>query len=343
MACVLHISKMLERLFLSCLNVTSSPHFNHLQSAYCKFHSTESALLHTFDSIYRLADQSKPLFLVSLDLSAAFDTIDHSTLLNRLSTSFFVHGSALAWLTSYLSDRSQTIRIGSAASGPSKCQSGVPPGSVLGPILFSLYISPLGHIISSFNISHQHYADDSQLYISLVADSIRASLDRLETCLSAVRSWLCTNGLCLNPDKSDSIILGTHQRLCTFPAIPAFKIAGIDINISNEITSLGVVMDPKLTLDSHISAICKSCYYHLRSLHHIRRSLTQGHGYFSCSSYCAVSSWLLQLFALWHLCFQYQQTSACAEPCCETCPQWLAFTFTHSTFEITLVSRPFPH
>ena len=90
-----------------------------------------------------------------------------------------------------------------------------------------------------------------------------------------MRSWLCTNGLCLNPDKSDSIILGTHQRLRTFPAIPAVKIADTDINISNEITSLGVIMDSKLTLDSHISAICKSCYYHLRSLHHIRRSLTQ--------------------------------------------------------------------
>ena len=90
-----------------------------------------------------------------------------------------------------------------------------------------------------------------------------------------MRSWLCINGLCLNPDKSDSIILGTHQHLRTFPAILAVKIADIDINISNEITSLGVIMDSKLTLDSHISAICKSCYYHLRSLRHIRRSLTQ--------------------------------------------------------------------
>ena len=87
-----------------------------------------------------------------------------------------------------------------------------------------------------------------------------------------MRSWLCTNGLCL---KSDLIILVTHQRLCTFPAIPAVKIADIDIKISNKITSLGVIMDSKLPLDSHISAICKCCYYHSRSLRHIRRSLTQ--------------------------------------------------------------------
>ena len=200
-----NISKILERLFLSRFypHVTSSPHFNRRQSAYRKFHSTESALLHTFDSIYRSADQSKPTFLLSLDLSAAFDTIDHSILLNRLSTSFGVHGSALAWLTSYLSDRSQTIRIGSAASGPSNCQSGVSLGSVLGLILF--FFSSLRHIISSLNISYQQYADDSQLYISLVVDSIRASLDRFETCLSAVRSWLCTNGLCLNTNKQIQI------------------------------------------------------------------------------------------------------------------------------------------
>ena len=71
----------------------------------------------------------------------------------------------------------------------------------------------------------------------------------------------------LNPDKFNSIILGTHERLCTFPAIPA--------NISNEINSLGVIMDSKLTFDSHISAMCKSCYYYLRSLRYIRQSLTQ--------------------------------------------------------------------
>ena len=96
-----------------------------------------------------------------------------------------------------------------------------------------------------------------------------------KACLSAVHSWLCTSGLCLNPDKFNSIILGTHEHLCTFPAIPAVKIAGIDTNISNKINSLGVIMDSELTLDSHISAICKSCYYYPRSLRYIRRSLTQ--------------------------------------------------------------------
>ena len=210
-----NISKIIERLFLSRFypHVTSSPNFNHLQSAYRPHHSTETALLQTFDDIFCSADRSQPTLLVSLDLSAAFDTIDHSTLLSRLSTSFGVSGAALAWLTSYLTNRTQTVRIGSVTSEPSICLSGVPQGSVLGPILLSLYISLIGQIVSDFGISHQQYADDAQLYISLKSATAGTSISNLETCLSTLHSWLCFNGLSLNPDKSEAILFGTHQRL----------------------------------------------------------------------------------------------------------------------------------
>ena len=108
-----NIFKMLERLFLSRLypHVTSSPNFNHLQSAYRPHHSTETALLQTFHSIFNSTDRSQPTLLVSLDLSAAFDTIDHSTLLSRLSISFGVNGTALAWLTSYLTNLKQSVLV----------------------------------------------------------------------------------------------------------------------------------------------------------------------------------------------------------------------------------------
>ena len=90
-------------------HVTCSPHFDPFQSAYRPYHSTETAFLHIFDNIYCSADSSQPTLLVSLDLSAAFDTIDLSVLLSRLSTSFGINGTALAWLSSYLLNRSQII------------------------------------------------------------------------------------------------------------------------------------------------------------------------------------------------------------------------------------------
>ena len=245
-----------------------------MQSAYRKSLSTETVLNHTFDRIYRSADQSQPTLLVSLDLSAAFDTIDHNILLSRLSTSFGISGTALTWLSSYLNNWYQIVRIGSASSDPSICHSGVPQGSVLGPLLSSLFISPIGQLVSDFGISHQQYADDAQLYIALKSSGTASAIEKLESCLTSLHCWLCHNGLCLNPDKSEAIIFGTHQRLRTFPVISSVYVAGTPIKLSEEITSLGVVMDSKLTFEKHVSSICKNSFYHLKSLRHIRPSLT---------------------------------------------------------------------
>ena len=146
-----NISKLLERLFLARFqpHVTSSPNFNLLQSSYCRFHSTETSLLNTFDQVYMAANASKPTLLVSLDFSAAFDTIDYPTLLSKLETGFGVSGSALNWMRSYLVDRVQCVVVGRAKSAATSLSTGVPQGSVLSPLLFSTFTSPVGHITSS--------------------------------------------------------------------------------------------------------------------------------------------------------------------------------------------------
>ena len=222
-------------------------------------------------------------FLVSLDLSAAFDIIDHSTFLSRLSTSFGVSSAALAWLKSYITNGTQTVRIGSVSSEPSICLSGVLQGSILETILFSLYIiSPISQIVSDLGISHQQYADDAQPYISLKSTTAddddellaRTSISHLETCLSTLHSWLCFNGLSVDPDKSEAILFSTHQRLRTFPATPSIHISDTEVELSDQITSLSVFMDSNLTFNAHIIVLCKACHFHLRSLWHIRRSLT---------------------------------------------------------------------
>ena len=271
-----NISKLLERLFLVRIqsHITSSPNFSQFQSAYRQHHSTESALLHTFNNIYTSADRSQPTLLMSLDLSAAFDTIDHSLLLNRLHCSFGISGTTLDWLTSYLTNRTQVVRLGQASSGVTTCTSGVPQGSVLGPLLFSIYTSPIAQIANNCNISIQQYADDTQLYITLSSSTINTSVSQLEHCLASVHNWFSQNGMCLNSSKSEAILLGTRQRLQSFPIISGISVASSTTPLSPKIKTLGVTIDQHLTLDNHVNTVCRNAHYHLRALRHIRSALT---------------------------------------------------------------------
>ena len=254
-------------------HVTTCSSFNPLQSAYRPGHSTETALLLTLNSIYKSADSGQATLLVSLDLSAAFDTIDHDLLISRLYNSFGISGPVLSWLKSYLNNRSQSVRVGSASSSSFTLSTGVPQGSVLGPVLFSIYISPISSVIAAHNLQHQQYADDTQLFISVSPTDSTLSVARLESCLSDLYCWLSHNGLCLNPSKSDAVLFGTQQRLRTFPPITSINIAGSIVNLSDTVTTLGVNLDRTLNLQQHVSNLCKSSYYHLRALRYIRASL----------------------------------------------------------------------
>ncbi len=127
-----------------------------------------------------------------LDLSAAFDTIDHTILLNRLDNYFGIRGSALAWFKSYLSDRHQFVAVNEEVSYQSQVQYGVPQGSILGPLLFTLYMLPLGDFIRKHGVRFHCYSDDTQLYISSRPDETY-QFAKLTEFIVDIKNWMTSN------------------------------------------------------------------------------------------------------------------------------------------------------
>ena len=163
------------------------------QSAYTKFNSTETTLLALHDHIIRAMSQQQATGLCLLDLSAAFDTIDHTIPLHRLKSWFGFTDTVLSWIQSYLSSRSFTVDINGIKSPPSKLLYGVPQGSVLGPPLFILYTTPLSLIISQPSVNHILYADDTQLFLSFSADTFSENILLLQNTITNISSWMASN------------------------------------------------------------------------------------------------------------------------------------------------------
>ena len=140
--------------------------------------------------------------LCLLDLFAAFDTLDHSILLHRLSTWFGIFSVSLQWFTSYLSPRTSTLGIPPHSSPSSHLTCGVPQGSVLGPVLLNIYTTPLSSPISVSSISHLLYTDDTQLFESFVPKNVSSAINNLQSTITHISSWMSSNYLNLNPSKS---------------------------------------------------------------------------------------------------------------------------------------------
>ena len=236
-----------------------------MQSAYRKFHSTETALLRVHNDI---SVSLHVTALTLLDLSAALDTIDHNTLTNRLAEWYGVSGMALAWFKPYFCGRHQKIKIDKSFSDSSLLGHGVPQGSVLGPLLFSLYTAPLSTIISSYGLSHHLYVDDTQIYISLTG----ATATVLQSCITGVSAWVAQSKLKLNPSKTEFLLIGSKSQREKF--INLFPLAVLDneMNPADSARNLGVFFDSGLNFCQHISQVSSSCFYHIRDLKRIRKS-----------------------------------------------------------------------
>src|SRR6218665_2472249 len=149
-------------------------------------------------------------------ISAAFDTIDHNISLKRLSAWFGFTDTALLWIQSCLSSRSFTVKTSEASSTSYPLTCRVPQGSVLGPLLFILYTTPLSSLIKASSVDHHLYADDTQ-FISFSPNSFSESIDHLLHVIMQISSWMTSNLLCLNPSKTEFILVGLREQLKKIP------------------------------------------------------------------------------------------------------------------------------
>ncbi len=179
--------------------------------------------------------------LVLLDLSAAFDTIDHNILLNRLENFVGISGSALAWFKSYLSDRHQFVAVNEEVSYRSQVQYGVPQGSVLGPLLFTLYMLPLGNIIRKQGVSFHYYADDTQLYISSRPGETH-QIEKLMECIVDIKNWMTSNFLLLNSEKREVLIIGPKTPTSN-NLEHCLTLDCCSVNSSSSVRNLGVLFN----------------------------------------------------------------------------------------------------
>ena len=154
------LSKILEKVVLQLQShLCANSLLEIRQSAYRKYHSTETAVLSVQEGLLTKSDEK----LALLDLSAAFDTLDHAILLRRLESTFGISGLALSWFESYLSDRTQSVVVDGLMSTPIPLVFGVPQGSVLGPVLFNLYSQTLSDVIAFHSCDYHKNADDTEI------------------------------------------------------------------------------------------------------------------------------------------------------------------------------------
>ena len=186
------------------------------------------------------------------DFSSAFDTIDHTILVHRLHTDFGFTDTVLQWFSSYLTDRTHYVSLCNLWSDFAPVQSGFPQDSVLGPILFIMYIKPLSAIIDSHSIIHHSFADVLQLQMSAPPDRISELLHSMQSCISDIKAWATAIMFKLNDSKTE-LMLVTSKRSKHLHNLPtSITIGHAQIPFKQSVKNLGFTLECHLTMNAHV-------------------------------------------------------------------------------------------
>ena len=266
------LSKILEKCVQRqlCSHLTRHALHAKFQSGYRTDHSCETVSLSMYDDLLCLSDTKNKVILLLLDLSAAFDTVNHEQLLKKLNSKFGLAETTLNWFKSYLNDRSFTVNIDKSRSKKCFLRIGVPQGSILGPILFILYTKELELIAKKHGFNIHLYADDTQLYIEFnpLHDQYQNIEQRIINCFEEVSCWMSDNKLKLNPNKTEVVVVKSKNNFDTGTSIiPSVKLSNLEtISCSKVVKSLGIYFDEYLTFDQQINSVIQSCTIVLRNL-----------------------------------------------------------------------------
>ena len=208
------------------------------------------------------------MVLCLLDLSAAFDTLKHSVLIDRLRE-IGLQDKALEWFQSYLSDRRMAVKIKEHVSELQVVKYGVPQGSVLGPMLFNVYCLPLTTLIRKYGVSYHVYADDTQVYVECDKNDPSSAYATFYACINDIKEWLSSNFLLLNDKKTELIEYNSNSLNQNNHLV----IGNTVIDTQPCVTNLGCVLDVGLVMSGHAARMCNSAYHHLRCIRKIRNCI----------------------------------------------------------------------
>ena len=270
------LSKLLERIVASQITDYLIEHdlINPRQSAYRPGYNTQSALLRVCDDIKEGIDNRLITIMILFDFSKAFDTVSHLRLLIKLKEIGF-SDAVVTWIFSYLTGRSQAV-VDDAGNFSEwlSTSSGVPQGSVLGPLLFLLFINDIGSVL--LYALHMLFADDIQIYLKCSPANIRQGLELISRDANAIFNYAQSNELKLNPAKSKVLIFGSqaHVRNIDFNLLPPIIVNQVPLPFVSEVKNLGVIFTSTLSWKKHILHVSQKVHYALHKLKFNRNSLS---------------------------------------------------------------------